>query len=505
MANPRNGVQRTYCMWSKMNCAIYIRKSREEKDKPSHRLTVQREQLPAHAQAQGWTFEIYDDGHASAARGKAENLKERGRLEADIRAGKINAILTIELSRLSRDDSLQDYVAWLHLCAEKRVKLATMSRILDPSQHSDWMLLLMEGGFSSVEMRVLKGRMKDGYDQAYKEGRFLGGTPPPPYVYDPREKKPVIDQEQLPRLQRLWQLAETKSAQAISIELSMPEIAVRRAISDERLLWYQSLRADQSTGEHFSCEWEPCMDAEQANRIMAGRRTRSKNSSSRFYASLLSNLQLLYCGYCGGSAKTWQNSRVKKDGTRNDYYGCQTKNVKNKCSKARLIPHKILHERVLENLFNTLGNIEEIKVYWQMQQDRNNPAKEIEALVKKGQKEREKKQRLVAAIGEGVLDFADAKQQIAAINHTLEEIETAQRGLTAQASELPDWSAFETTREEFESLDTDEQRETITSFIERITLYENYAIITYRFPRKADGDPAARIKFPSKQDGYIRS
>lgn len=36
-----------------MNAAIYIRKSREDKDKHAHRLTVQREQLPAHALAQG--------------------------------------------------------------------------------------------------------------------------------------------------------------------------------------------------------------------------------------------------------------------------------------------------------------------------------------------------------------------------------------------------------------------------------------------------------------------
>ncbi|MBE0653119.1 MAG: recombinase family protein, partial [Bacteroidales bacterium] len=99
-----------------LSCAIYIRKSREDKSKPAHRLTVQREQLPAYAKAQGWTSLIYDDGHASAARGKTEDLQQRNRLESDIRAGKINIILTIELSRLSRDDSMQDYTAWLHLC-----------------------------------------------------------------------------------------------------------------------------------------------------------------------------------------------------------------------------------------------------------------------------------------------------------------------------------------------------------------------------------------------------
>jgi len=488
-----------------MNCAIYIRKSREEKDKPSHRLTVQREQLPAYAAAQGWSFEVYDDGHASAARGKTEDLKERGRLEADIRAGKVGVILTIELSRLSRDDSLQDYVAWLHLCAERRVKLSTMSRSLDPSQHSDWMLLLMEGGFSSVEMRVLKGRMKDGYDQAYREGRFLGGAPPPPYVYDLKEKKPVLDLEQLVRLRQLWEMAETQSAIAISTALSMPEIAVRRAISDERLLWYQSLRTDPLTQELFSCEWEPCMDAEQAARIRAGRRTRIKGSSGRRpYAALFSNLQLLYCGYCGGAVKTWQNSRVKKDGTRNDYYGCQTKNVKNRCDKARLIPQSLFHDKVLSNLFHTLEGLPLIKEFYLKEQRGMNPEEKLQELAKKEQKGRTKKQRLVAAISEGVLDFADAKIQIAEINSVLEDIAARRKALSELVGQSMDFGDLEVDRAEFDQWDPDAQREFLQTAVDRITIYENYLIITYPFPRTPDLSREARVNLPPRKAGYIR-
>ncbi len=70
--------------------AIYIRKSREDKTKPAHRLNIQRKQLPEYAKAQGWNPVIYDDGHASAARGKTADLEQRSRLEADILAGKIN-------------------------------------------------------------------------------------------------------------------------------------------------------------------------------------------------------------------------------------------------------------------------------------------------------------------------------------------------------------------------------------------------------------------------------
>ena len=60
-------------------------------------------------------------------------------------------------------------------------------------------------------------------------------------------------------------------------------------------------------------------------------------------------------------------------------------------------------------------------------------------------------------------------------------------------------------REEFELLDQDDQREFLQIAIERVTVYENYAMITYPFPRTPEGDHEARVKFPPKQDGYIKS
>jgi DNA invertase Pin-like site-specific DNA recombinase len=486
-----------------MKAAIYIRKSRKDKDKPSHRLEVQREQLPSCARSHGWEFEIYDDGHASAARGKIEDLKQRGRLERDIRAGKIHAILTIELSRLSRDESLQDYVAWLHLCSEHGVKLATLSRILDPSQHSDWMLLLMEGGFSSVEMKVLKARMKEGHDQAFKKGQFLGGRVPPPYVYDHANSRPVIDPSQLPRMQRIWALAETMSTMAVAKETGEQLIFVRRALADERLLWYQALRLDPETGETITCAWEPCLDAEQAARISAARKRRTNGQVRRPYASLLSGLDILRCGYCGRTAKTWQDSKVRKDGSRNSYYGCQSQNEKRKCTRARLIPQFLLDEKVITNLCHVLENMQELKGYWLAAQEKNDPSKELALLNIEEGKEAARKQRIVAAIGEGILEFSDAKQQMQTVNNTLATLQARRAELVAMASRGPDWDALAISREQFETMTVEERREIIAGAIDKIRIHENYAIIVYAFPVSPNGCEV-RLQFPQKQDGYIR-
>lgn len=482
-----------------MNCAIYIRKSREDKDKPSQRLQVQREQLPAHATAQGWSWSVYDDGHASAAQGKTEALRERSRLEADIRACRINIILTIELSRLSRDDSLQDYVAWLDLCSRHNVRLATMSRILDPAQHSDWMLLLMEGGFSSVEMRILKARMNEGWQQAWKTGKWLGGTPPPPYRYDLANSRPVIDPEQLPRMQRIWQLAETRSARSIAEELGLPEIFIRRSISDERLNIYQAKRIDSANLETIPCDWEAIMAADQAMRIRTGRRSRKNLHGPRLeYASLLSALGIFHCGYCGATAKTWQGNTSRISGQRQDYYGCQKKNGRT-CLSSRMIKQKIFDRLIIENLLNTLEGVEHLKHCWMIFQGGGDPEQELAAMAKQERAEEARKKRLIAAISEGVLEFAEAKATISEINTNIQAIKDSRDSLLQRQTAHFDFDSISITRDEFSELTTGDQRAIIQAAIQRIDLHNSYAIITYRFPRTTTGDFTSRIHLPPSE------
>lgn len=476
-----------------MNAAIYIRKSRESDDKPSYRLTVQREQLPVYAAGQGWNTTIYDDGHASAARGKAEHLPERARLEADIRSGSIGVVLVIELSRLSRDESMQDYVAWLTLCADNGVKLATMTRTLDPGQHSDWMLLLMEGGFSSVEMKVLAGRMAEGRREAFMAGKFLGGGCPPPYRYDKGESKPIIDQGLLAEIEQIWSMAETMSAKAIAEYLDKAEITIRRILSDERLLFCQALRTDPETGETVSCDWEPVMTAARAERIRQSRRTRKTNTTRRDAAGLLSALGIMYCGYCGRTVKSWTNSKIRLDGSRKDYYACVTKNRKNACLKSRMIDHHTINQKVIRNLLSTLAQGEQLGTWWRKAQEEKKATDTSADLLAERKKWETKKRNLVAAISDGILELADARDQMDEIKSRLNSIQLQLDQLTVTTEKEPDWQAMQMTAEEFEHLNFDEQRKTIKDAITSITIYSTYAILQYPFPRAESGSCEARI------------
>jgi hypothetical protein len=357
----------------------------------------------------------------------------------------------------------------------------------------------MEGGFSSVEMKVLKARMKEGADQAYKTGKYMGGTPPPPYTYDHAAGRPVIDPQQLPRMQKLWKLAETCSAKNIAEALEMPEIAVRRALSDSRLEFYQAKRIG-TDGENIQCDWEPCIDAEQAARIRAGRKSRKNGQGVRaLYGALLSNLSLIYCGYCGRLVKTWYNSKTKLDGTKTNYYGCQSSNTKRKCETSRLITVNQLNEKVLTNIFNTLANLEQLQHYWEYQQEQEDPHKKLEQLVQQEKQQQTKKQRLVAAISEGVIDFADAKIKMTEITDSIELLKARQRDLLQALATSPDWESLIIDREEFEALETDQQRQIISLVIEKIIIYRTHAVITYRFPRNKNGDKTAQINLPTKK------
>lgn len=478
-------------------CAIYIRKSREEKDKPSHRLQVQREQLPAHAKAQGWQFEIYDDGHASAAQGKTENLKERGRLEADIRAGKINIILTIELSRLSRDDSLQDYVAWLDLCSKHNVKLATMSRILDPAQHSDWMLLLMEGGFSSVEMRVLKGRMKEGYDQAFRTGKFLGGKVPPPYRLDKNSGLPVIDPAQLLKVQQIWAMAETTSVREIAKKTGKPLLAIRRMLADPRLLYCLAQRQDLSTGEVIQCQWEPCITPEQVERIKANRIARKRGYNHSIAASLLSNLGFFTCGYCGRSIRSWKriDNRWGK-AIPYAYYGCKANEHKNQCPQSRMIQQYEIDHRIVTNILGTLAEPQLLHEAWQQIHTSTDATEELKQLKKAETEIKTKKERLIAAISEDIITFADAKNQVKQLDAQLQDLTARRAALKTSQETEPPWDELAITREEFYQLDISEKRELLQLCIKQIRMYRNHALVEYRFPRTPTGSSLSKINLP---------
>lgn len=473
--------------------AIYIRKSREDKDRQAHRLTVQRQQLPAHALAQGWTVEIYDDGFASAARGKTADLSQRARLQADISAGKIDIILCLELSRLSRDDSLQDYVAWLHLCGQYRVKLATPTRILDPAQNSDWMLLLMEGGFSSVEMRTLTARMLEGREQARSVGKFLGGAIPWPYLHSRELKQPIIDPEQLPRFRHALEMLHTHSIVHISRVLDLPRSRLNRIYHEERILFYLAQRIiDDKT---ISCDWPPVITPNEAADLRTLRK-RLQDHSRRpdRPGGLLSGMGIFFCGECGGRIQ----SGSYKTSHRRGYYYCAANQHRTTCHASRKILRDHVDPYVIDHLLTIPERLAEIKTYWQQNQNRSEYGKDLHQIETEIDTLRQKIARLIDAIADGVISSQEARDKRAELDAAINTLKGKSQKIRSEII-TPAWDDFVLTREDWPLLTHNEQREYIASIIDHLTMTHDHIAITYRFPLDLTARTTEKIRLPGRR------
>lgn len=486
-----------------MRCGIYIRKSRKD-DKPAYRLQAQRDDLPKHAVSKGWKYKIYDDGHASAARGKADSLEQRSELIRDIKAGLIDVVLCMEYSRLSRDESMADYVSFLSLCVDNNAKLATAQTMHDPSQDSEWFMLLIEGGFSAVEMRKTSRRMGEGFRRAYNEGQYLGGVPPAPYVYSRIDQKPIIAPDQKATYIDILNLAKKHTVSKIAERYpQFSDRMLRRILEERRLLYYAGKRINPENGEYIDCIWEPLITLEDMEEIKKGKRSwNARGGKTTKPAHLLTGLGVLRCGYCGRSVKSYTDYRKKRRGKTDErynrsYYICMATSTNKKCPEAPTIREEVLDAKVRANLINTLEKQDAIRKGYSKLNEKDSGGEKalFEAQIRELEN---KKQRVVNAISEGVLEFADAKIQVETLKS---QISSLQNRLTLivtpdylDTNELPGISD-----EDFDLLNFDERREIVSLCIREIKVFRNNLYIYYNFPTHPDGSNLNRVHMDNTQ------
>jgi hypothetical protein len=272
-------------------------------------------------------------------------------------------------------------------------------------------------------------------------------------------------------------------------------------IADDRLLMYQALRRDPETGDTIKGEWPAVITEQQADQIKAGRVERRHGLKRRHAAGILSNLGIFICGHCGKAVRSWKNGKARKDGTRLDYYGCKSKDAKSVCKPSRMIPQHIVDHLLINNLTNTLKNIDQLKTAWHKSQTNNDVTQQLKQLNKAETEHKQKVDRIVSAITEGVISNNDAKLQRLQIENKLSEIRQKRSSLLRQMQEEPTWENIALTKAEIENLTFDELRTLVRATIERIDLYNKTMFITYRFPRNPKGDTTAQVKLPDKKPG----
>jgi site-specific DNA recombinase len=173
-------------------CAIYTRKSSEEGlEQEFNSLHAQREASEAYIRSQrheGWVVVPtgYDDGGFSGG-----NLERPGlqRLLADIRAGRIDVIVTYKVDRLTR--SLADFARLIEIFDAHHVSFVSVTQQFNTTTSMGRLTLNVLLSFAQFEREVTGERIRDKIAASKKKGMWMGGNPP--LGYDAQERKLIVN------------------------------------------------------------------------------------------------------------------------------------------------------------------------------------------------------------------------------------------------------------------------------------------------------------------------
>ena len=177
-------------------------------------LTTQEQALTAHCQAQGWTLQLYRDEGVSAKDTERPALQ---RLLADVRSGRVAAVLVTKLDRISR--SLRDLLDLVALFEAAGVKFVSLRDNIDTSGPVGRFILHILGAIAELERGITAERVAEDMKLRAKRGKWNGGMAP--YGRRLVDGRLVIVPEEAEVLQRMrLLLKEKRSWRGVTIALN---------------------------------------------------------------------------------------------------------------------------------------------------------------------------------------------------------------------------------------------------------------------------------------------
>ncbi len=179
----------------KIRCAIYTRKSTDEKlDMEFNTLDAQREAGEAYIRSQrheGWEIisERYDDGGFSGGNADRPALKK---LMEHLRLGYIDMIVVYKIDRLTR--SLYDFAKMVELFDEHNVSFVSVTQQFNTSTSMGRLTLNVLLSFAQFEREISGERIRDKIEASKKKGMWMGG--PPMLGYDVVDRKLIVNKEE---------------------------------------------------------------------------------------------------------------------------------------------------------------------------------------------------------------------------------------------------------------------------------------------------------------------
>ena len=218
-------------------CAIYIRLSKEDDNiGESGSVTNQRSILTRYCEENGYELvDAYiDDGYT----GTNFDRPAFKRMLGDIEEGKINMVVTKDLSRLGRDyigtgEYLERYFPQHNI---RYIALTDNIDTMIDSSNNDMapFKAVMNDMYSKENSRKIRAGLKN----KQKDGKWVGGCPPFGYMIDPEDKNHLVpDEDEAPIIRKIFNLAR---------EGKTP-YQIRTILTEEKVPTYSMIRKDDRT------------------------------------------------------------------------------------------------------------------------------------------------------------------------------------------------------------------------------------------------------------------
>jgi site-specific DNA recombinase len=186
---------------------IYLRLSREDEDKEaeSQSITNQRDFLINFVHENGWNIkETYiDDGFSGLNFDRPDFL----RMTRDIECGKINMVITKDLSRLGRDYIMTGHYIERYF-PEKNVRYIAVNDGVDTSSDSSCNdMTPFKSVMNDMYAKDISKKVRTALMTKKRKGDFIGSTPPFGYNKDSNNKnKLIINPETAPYISEIFHL-----------------------------------------------------------------------------------------------------------------------------------------------------------------------------------------------------------------------------------------------------------------------------------------------------------
>ncbi|WP_321418060.1 recombinase family protein [uncultured Desulfobacter sp.] len=156
---------------------IYIRQSTAAQVEFNRESTERQYKLKDRAVDLGWTerqIRIIDQDLAQSGSSTSQR-KGFGEMISEVALGKVGLILSIEVSRVARNNS--DWYRLLDLCSVTNTLIGDSDGLYHPGLFNDRLLLGMKGTMAEAELHVIRARLEGGIRNKAAKGELRRGLP----------------------------------------------------------------------------------------------------------------------------------------------------------------------------------------------------------------------------------------------------------------------------------------------------------------------------------------